>query len=160
MIPIKNIPLLMNLSYYAFNRGIDGDFKPQFDDDGTVKTTFCNLAMQYILNGFGYGSMNGMNANQMVEFMSDYKNGWITNDDQNAQLRANEGVLVIAGRINFSSHGHVCLIIPGILEKSGSYGKAVPKCINVGRDVFIGKKVSYAFSAAEAPTYFALGGMI
>lgn len=157
----KNLPLLLNLSYYGFNRGLNGgDLSPVFDGDGNVKTTFCNLFIQYILNGFGYGAMNNMMANQMFDFMFDMKNGWISVSDDVAQNHANQGVIVIAAHKNDGAHGHVCLILPGILEKSHSYGKAVPKAVSIGKDVFYGKKVSFAFRAEEMPTYFALSSMI
>jgi len=149
----------MNCVYYGFNRGLDGDFKPTTDSNG-VLTTFCNEFIQSICNGLGYSGLNGLMANQMIDFMLDPKNGWITVDDAVAQAHANNGALVIAGKKNPTGHGHVCLIIPGILEQSNSFGKSVPKCANVGKDVFIGKRISFAFPVSMIPQYFVLGQMI
>lgn len=167
MDPVKNLPMLLNLAYVSYNRalpgdnGAYGDFQPIFNSDGTVKTTFCNQAMQYILNGFGYGAMNGMSANEMVQFMSDHANGWISPaDDNTAQAHANTGVIVFSGISNPSGHGHVNLILPGILEKSPSWSRPVPKCMNVGKDVFFGKRLSWAYVQNDQPKYFALASQI
>jgi len=99
-------------------------------------------------------------VNQMFDFLSNPMNGWISVSDDVAQSHANNGVLVFAAHKKINSHGHICLIIPGIIEKSGAWGKSVPKACNIGKDVFIGKKVSFAFTKEEMPTYFALGEMI
>jgi len=156
---VKNLPLLMNLSYYGYNRGLGGDFTPEFNKDGTVRTTFCNKFIQYVLNGFGYGNMNSMLANQMIAFMEAPQNGWIKVSDTVAQQHANNGVIVIAGHSK-EPHGHICLIIPGIMENSNSFKKDVPKCVNIGKDVFYGKRVSFAFRAEEMPNYYALAMQI
>lgn len=154
------IAVLMNAAYYGFNRALPGgDFAPRVEN-GKLKT-YCNFFIQYVAKCVGYSGFDGMMANQMVEFMRRPDSGWIQlADSKTAQEHANNGVLVIAGRGNPSGHGHVCLIVPGILEKSGSWGDAVPKCVNVGKDVFFGKKVSFAFSGDEKCDYFALAKMI
>ena len=165
MTPSKNLAQLLNLSYVCYNRalpmpsGARGDFQPEFNPDGSVQVTYCNMAMQYICNGMGYTEFTGMTANEMDAFVSDPHNGWISVDDTTAQAHANSGVIVLASKA-MNEHGHVCLILPGILEKSLSYGKAVPKCLNVGKDVFYGKKVSFAFQYQDMPKYWALAGMI
>lgn len=164
MIPEKNLPLLLNLAYVGYNRGlpapngIRGDLEPVFNPDGSLQTSYCNQFVQYICNGLGYTEFSGMNANEMFALMSDPKNGWISVDGSVAQDHANNGVLVLASESNPDGHGHVCLVLPGILEKSFAYAKAVPKCANVGKDVFFGRKISFAFS--QPPTYFALAGMV
>lgn len=155
-----NIPTLMNAAYYGFNRGLPGgDFAPKVEGGSLV--THCNQFIQYVAKCMGYGAFDGMTANEMVEFMRKPENGWIQPaDGKTAQEHANKGVLVLAGRANPLGHGHVCLVVPGILEKSGSWGDPVPKCVNIGKDVFFGKKISFAFSAAEKCDYFALSKMI
>lgn len=166
MMPTKNLPLLLNLSYYGFNRalrspsGQRGDFEPIFNTDGSVQTTFCNQFIQYIASGYGYDDFDGMNANEMFDFMGKPENGWVVVDDAVAQAHANSGVLVLAAHAVRGAHGHVCLILPGVLEKSSSWARSVPKCTNVGKDVFYGKKVSFAFTLKEMPTFFALGSMV
>lgn len=161
MIPVKNLPLILNLAYVGFNRGIDGgDFAPTFNDG--ILVTHCNQFIQYICNGLGYDGFNGKNANDMISFMNDPTSGWISPADERVvQAHANNGVIVLAGWSNIKGHGHVCLVLPGILEQSNSAGKSVPKVANVGKDVFFGKRISYAFSFPdETPTYFAMAGMI
>lgn len=146
----------MNLAYYSYNRGIDGDFKPTPDG-----TTFCNLSIQYVCTGFGYDKFNGLNANDIISYMNAPENGWIQISDDVAQSHANTGVIVIAGRKKEGGHGHVSLIIPGLIEKAGSACKSVPKCVNIGKEVFIGKKLSFAFKYPyEEPTLYALAAMI
>lgn len=158
MTPKKNLPLLMNLAYVGYNRGLEGDFRPTIENG--VLVTHCNQFINYVLNGMGYGDMTNMSANQMVDFMSKYENGWISPPSEDViQTHANNGVIVIAGTKG-REHGHVCLILPGILEKSGTWEKSVPKCVNIGRDVFFGKKLSFAFPANDQPTYFCMAGMI
>ena len=160
----KNIPLLANLAYVAYNRGLPDDpihdFVPIQNSDGTW-TTHCNQAMQYILAGMGYDEMDGMDADEMVTFMSDPKNGWIEPaGDVVAQAHANDGVIVLSGWSNVAGHGHVNLILPGILEQSGTLGRKVPKVCNIGKDVFFGKRISYAYTMQEPFKYFALGLMV
>lgn len=160
MTPEKNIPLLMNASYYAFNRALPGgDLAPTYYEGKW--TTHCNQAMQYVCNALGYSDFTGMTANEMISFMKKANSGWIQPANaQIAQEHANNGVIVLAGLANEDGHGHVCLVVPGVLEKSGSWCKSVPKCMNVGKDVFFGKKISFAFSAEDECEYFALAKMI
>lgn len=171
MNPTKNLPLLLNAAYVGYNRALPtpfggrGDFQPEFNNDGSVKVTFCNLFIQYVCNCFGYvGFRNDeglpMVANEMHAFMEKPENGWIKVSDDVAQQHANNGVIVLASRANPNGHGHVCLILPGILENSGSFKRSVPKCANVGKDVFFGKSVSWAFSKDNQPDYFCIAGMV
>jgi len=151
---VKNLPLLMNACYVGYNRGLDGgDFAPKGD------ITHCNRFISYVMNCFGYDKFNGLMANGIIDLMNDLTHGWITVSDSVAQNHANAGVIVIAGR-KFDAHGHVCIVLPGILEKSGSFGRSVPKVVNIGKDVFFGKKVSFAFQSEEQPQYYALSTMI
>lgn len=155
----KNLPLLLNLAYYGFNRGLDGgDFAPKLMDGFSI--TYCNQFIMYLCDGLGYEEFGGKNANEIFDFMSDPKNGWLSVDEQVAQSHANNGAIVLAGWKNPTGHGHVCLVLPGILEKSGSYGRAVPKVCNIGKDVFFGKKLSFAFAPSQSPTLFVLSQMI
>lgn len=154
----KNLPLLLNLSYYGYNRGLgEGDFVPKPDG-----TTYCNRFISYVANGYGYQEFDGMTANEMHLFMKDPKNGWMEiPDDAVIQSHANAGVLCLASWANPEGHGHVCLILPGILEKSSTWGgRSVPKVANIGKDVFYGKKLSFAFTLQSPPTFFAYSKMI
>lgn len=163
----KNLPLLLTLAYTGYNRalpydgGARGDFQPVFNAGGVLQKSFCNLFVQFVLSGFAINSLAGMTANEMVKFMSNPANGWISPAGHDvAQAHANTGVPVIAGATSLTGHGHVCLVLPGILGRSNSYGADVPHVVNVGRQVFFGKRVSYAFTPGERPTYYAPAGMI
>lgn len=158
MIPNKDIPGLLNAAYSGFNRALPGgELAPTVENGKLV--THCNQFVHSIAKAIGYTNFEGLMANQMVDLMKKPENGWIQVDGAVAQEHANKGVLVIAGR-TATGHGHVCIVVPGILEKSGSWGEAVPKCVNVGKDVFFGKKISFAFSSTEKCDYFALAKMI
>lgn len=168
MIPNKDIAGLMNAAYYGFNRalanpdGSRGDFQPYRDPATKTLTTYCNQFIQYICAAIGYTDFSGMNANEMIDFMKKPGSGWmqLPVDGVTAQSHANLGVIVLGAKSNPDGHGHVCLVVPGVLEKSYSWGSAVPKCVNVGKDVFFGKKISFAFSADGKCDYFALSKMI
>lgn len=153
---VKNLPLLLNAAYIGFNRGQKGgDF---FPEDGV---THCNQFINYVLNCFRYDLFNGKLANEMIDAMNDPSSGWITVSEAVGQSHSNGGIIVLAGWKNLSGHGHVSLILPGILEKSGSAGKAVPKTVSIGREVMFGKRLSQAFKYPdEAPTLYALASMI
>lgn len=161
----KNIPRLTNLCYYGFNKALLdsglGGWAPKKNPDGSVSETFCNLFVNYVCTGFGYVALAGKTANEIVQFLSNPSNGWIEQDEATAQDRANNGILVIAGWSNPLGHGHVCMIVPGLLENSDTAQKQLPKAVNVGKDVFFGKKLSFAFQyPSEAPTLWALSSMI
>jgi hypothetical protein len=116
--------------------------------------TFCNCFINYVCTQLGYDKFRGLAANDMYDQMADPRNGWLKISGEVAQDHANAGSLVIAAK-KADGHGHVCLVIPGNIEQSGSWGKLAPIVINVGKDVFAGKKCSWAFS--EEPDYFVLG---
>lgn len=163
---IKSLPQLMNLAYNGYNRalpqpnGAPGDFQPIFSNDGTLEVTFCNVFVDYVCNGLNYSDFKGMLANEMFDYMNTPKNKWISFEESVAQWHANQGALVLAAHKNSNGHGHICVVLPGLLEKSSSFNKAVPKCVNVGKDVFFGKKISFAFPKEEQPIYFSLADLI
>lgn len=97
----------------------------------------------------GFKSFEGLLANQMIDLME--KDGaWSKVDMTQCQVLANAGSLVIAG-LKAEPHGHVNVICPGREKTSGRWGQ-VPSCANVGKDVFIGKGINWAFS--DSPTFY------
>lgn len=114
--------------------------------------TFCNVAVAYIATKMGCTELSGLLANDMIDYFSAKPDSWETIDLKNAQNMANQGSLVIAGHKDIP-HGHVCVIMPGIAKTSGHWNAQAPACINVGREVFIGKGLNYAFK--EIPTLWA-----
>jgi hypothetical protein len=147
------IKLLASI-YAAYNQATIGE--PWYPANGA---TFCNMAVNFVCNAFGYlkfnaGSVNTpIMANAMVSFMGT-SSDWMSIDGAVAQAHANVGALVIAGQVNPDGHGHVCVVIPGEMQPSAHYAKDVPVVMNVGKDVFIGKPVSFSFQTE--PTYFVL----
>ena len=129
--------------------------------------TYCNEAVNFICKFMGYhrfdrqlvtGGDEALLANQMFDIMSEEDGQWLTVFADVAQYHANCGILVIAGMKNATGHGHVCIVRPGLLQHSGKWRGPAPRVMNVGKDVFIDKKASYAFR--EEPKYFALKEMI
>ena len=125
-------------------------------DDPALKpkdgVTYCNIAVQHILNAFNYQKLNGLMANMMIERMRQYAE-FVKIGMEKAQGYANMGYVVIAGKEG-QPHGHVCIVRPGLEATSGKWKKNVPKCMNIGKDVSIGKGVNYAFQ--EIPEFWVL----
>lgn len=148
--------------YESYNQALPGQPLAPSMENGELKT-FCNFSINHVCNEVNYTKFNaGINlpvsANTMVKTMSDPTGDWMTVAGDVAQYHANQGALVIAGQSNPQGHGHVCVVIPGELKDSGHFVKKVPVVMNVGKDVFIGKPVSFAFQLE--PTYFVLKATI
>lgn len=136
----------------AINNGI---WTPFLNADGTW-TTHCNSFVHAVASKMGYkGFWQGypIMANNMVELMLQEVDWMKEKDGEMAQYHANQGSLVIAGQKS-EGHGHVCVIRPGNMIFSGKWNKTVPKCANVGKDVFLGKGVNFSFQTE--PDYFCL----
>lgn len=161
----ERIPRLLDAICAAYNKALPGGPWSPVISSAQVITTYCNFACNSIALRMEYAGFEDdgvpLLANEICKKMSDPNGDWIKlgNGDV-AQAKANEGGLVIAGRANPAGHGHICVVMPGLMEYSGSWSKMVPKCMNVGKDVFIGKKVSWAFRANEEPDYFGLKSMV
>ena len=135
--------------------------KPFFPRNGT---TYCNEAVNQVLLKYEYKKFNKPSfdhpynavwANSMIWEMMNNKNDWMAIAGDVAQCHANCGSVVIAGLKNLNGdHGHVCVVMPGTMSMSGHLNKMVPKVMNIGKDVFIGKGSSYAFHTE--PLYFVL----
>lgn len=107
-------------------------------------TTFCNVAVQGVLNLMGCHDLDGMSADQMCAYFP-MSPSWenIKTMDQ-AQEMANEGSILVAGLDSIAlnqSHGHVCVIRPGLMCDSGKWGMTA-RCLNIGGQNFLarGKK--------------------
>ncbi len=150
----EKLPKLMNAIYWAYNQGL-GDWTPGIDG-----TTYCNFAVNYVCKAIGYmgfGSEDPILANEMIRRMKDPNGDWmVLGSPEVAQAKANEGSLVVAGSAFAGGHGHVCVVIPGLLEYSGTWKKLTPKVMNIGKTIFIGKKASWAFQADNEPDFFGL----
>ena len=128
---------------YQTPRDVNGDGIPE---------TWCNMAVQHVCGRMGYEKFKGMVANQMVDFMK-RSFDWEPIEMSKAQGFANDGRLVLAGQ-QAQGHGHVVVIRPGVEEFSQSWQIKTPKCVNVGKSSFVGKRLSFAFK--EKPDFWAL----
>lgn len=162
---MRNIGALMDGVYDAMQlAGDGGPFHPIRGDDRWY--TFCNEAFNLIALRMGYDRFErktaqrpfgAITANQMFDEMMRVDGDWRrVTSAVGAQDLANLGALVVAAYKNETGHGHVAVVIPGIAQPSASWGSPAPKLFNVGKDVFLGKKASFAFQKDEMPTFFTL----
>lgn len=143
---------------YAVNHGI---WSPELRMDGWV--THCNSFVHAVSSKMGYTGFwdtnrkGPMMANDMIDLMLKEIDWMKEKDGDMAQFHANQGSLVIAGQ-KADGHGHICIIRPGEMFYSAKWLKSVPRCANVGKDVFIDKAVNFAFQTE--PDYFVLKRML
>jgi len=114
--------------------------------------TYCNQAVNNVAFGLGYFGFKSMNANQMIDHIES-SSEWDKCDHISAQDFSNIGRFVIAGKKNLP-HGHVVVIRPGISIYSNKYKTYVPRCLNIGSDIFIAK-----FKGVRAGTNWAFPEM-
>lgn len=103
-------------------------------------TTHCNQACAAVAELLGCKDLTDRTADGIVEHLA-VNPGWSAVSMEEAQERANEGSLVIAGldsKALNQSHGHVVVIRPGIVCYSGKWGKTA-RCMNFGQEVFLGR---------------------
>ena len=116
-------------------------------EDGS---TFCNLATHHIATAAGFIGFKGMVANEIVNYMKKSPD-FAKVTAEVAQALANDGRLVIAGRID-DPHGHVACVLPGgELVNSGKWHEEVPTLANIGKNNGI-MGANWAFGLP--PTYF------
>lgn len=119
-------------------------------------TTFCNFGVQRVAAVMGCNSLRGLMANDMWYFMSNPLNGFSKDSGMRASIHAVRGGLAIAAK-RYHPHGHVAVVAPEACQLSGSWGRLVPLCANVGRKNGI-MKVSEAFPVDQGePDYFLYG---
>lgn len=106
------------------------------------ETTYCNVFVSEVCQLLGFREFNGKLANQIVDLVQTHPQ-WTEVEMENAQERANEGSLVIAG-LKAEPHGHVVVLVPGKMKVSGRWGM-VPACANVGRTYSIGRGINWSF---------------
>lgn len=105
--------------------------------------THCNGYVAEVCSLYGFKGLEGMLANDIIVFLSKHPQ-WTATSGEKAQELANAGTLVVAG-LGADPHGHVNIICPGKEKTSGRWGP-VPSCANVGKEVFIGKGINWAYS--------------
>jgi len=145
--------------------------------DGKVKATYCNFFVRRVASWFGWQEwfhQNDDQASEITSYMRLNPKIWeslagvfpYTNvktkevtpksgpDYEAAAKYASEGQLVIAGWINpdGGGHGHICIIAPeppANMLFSNKWGRKVPIAVNVGKDNWYGKSLSWAFAIQE-----------
>jgi len=139
---MKDLPTLLDAIHLPLNRP---EYAPQADG-----TTHCNGYVNEVCQLLGYKSFNGLLANEIIQLMT-IDPQWQPIGLEQCQFQANQGTLIIAA-LSADPHGHVNVICPGKEKDSGRWGM-VPSVANVGKDVFIGKGLNWAFSTM--PKFFA-----
>lgn len=139
---VKDILLLLDAIHLPLLRP---EYQPQINSG----ITHCNGYVNEVCQIYGYKGFDGMLANDMVDLM-ERDAAWSPVAIDKCQFLANTGSLIIAG-IKSLPHGHVNVVCPGREKSSGRWGN-VPSCANVGKDVFIGKGINWAFS--EMPKFY------
>jgi len=132
-------------------------YKPEMVDGNLV--THCNEAAYMIAHKIGYTKLDGMNADQMSDFMATSPD-WQAFEMVYVQRLANQGALVFAilsSKELAQSHGHICTVRPGVVKTSGKWGFA-PAVMNVGGHNFIAGGVNDAF--IPKPKFYALRSTI
>lgn len=113
-------------------------------------TTHCNQFVAEVCDTIGAKGFDGMLANQVIDYIAESES-WSEVPIEKCQGLANTGTLIIAA-LKTDPHGHVNIICPGREKTSGRWGN-VPSCANVGKDIFIGKGINWAFS--DMPKFYA-----
>lgn len=139
--PLKDVFNLLDAIFVPLCRP---EYQPS---DGT---THCNQYVAEVCEVYGYKGMNGLLANEIIALLSASPH-WSEVPMDKCQELANSGALIIAG-LKGEPHGHVAVICPGRPKSSGRWG-SVPSCANVGKQVFIGRGVNWAFS--DLPKFWA-----
>jgi hypothetical protein len=153
---MNDLPKLVDAICEAFSYGLPGQkWEPKNN------MTFCNEAVSFVCDRMGYRKLEGLVANDIFDVLQ--TNGdWQDVTAEAASFHSNHGALVLAAWKNPDEnlHGHVCVVRPGVAERSDSWGDMAPKVINIGEQNFIDKKASFAFSKGKKPQFFALKSMI
>jgi len=149
---MKNADLLREAQDKVWDSGL---YMPKEEDGEEI--TYCNMATNAVLAPMGCTVMQGMTADQMVEFMRTSKN-FLIKPIEDCQFLANEGTVIVAGLTSGAlkqSHGHVCTITPGVEDFSGHWNKKTPQCLSIGRKkiCFRSKGVNWAF--VPEPEFYA-----
>jgi len=128
--------------------------KHNIDDDPELET-FCNEFLQASCFLWGCVEVGAKLIRRIHQHVLAQMDCWQEVSYSEAQLLANQNRLVIALWSDAKPGGdHGCIIIPGKLVGSSTYNEMVPNCANVGKDNFYGKKLSFAFPAAQKPTLY------
>lgn len=128
---MKNLIGLIDIICDTYDRQ---DLQPK---DGV---TYCNIACDAIAQAFGCKYLAGKTADEIFDFFKASED-WSETTMDKVQELANQGSLVFAianSQMLSQSHGHICVIRPGLEKNSGKWIKC-PAVLNVGGENFIGR---------------------
>jgi hypothetical protein len=123
----------------------------RFDQDpkGNGQTHCNQFAHAFAKLAFGYDGFEGKTANEIVADLRKREIGWDAVAGKNLQERlknardwANEGYLVVAS-LEEKPHGHIAIVVPGDLVKSGQWGLDVPEIAQAGRQRVVKERNKY-----------------
>jgi hypothetical protein len=80
----------------------------------------CSGLVRHVAKMMGV-PMPDVDANHLVDYFEDPANGWEVVDESTAQSSADANRLVVAGKKNVGSSGHVVVVFPGGKKASGGY---------------------------------------
>lgn len=140
-VPLRDVFALLD----AINLPIS---RPEYQPKDGV--THCNQYVSEVCENYGFRGLDGLLANAIIDVLVASQN-WTEVSMEKCQELANSGTLILAG-LKDDPHGHVNVICPGRPKTSGRWG-SVPSCANVGKEIFIGKGINWAFS--DMPKFWA-----
>lgn len=169
---MKDIGKLVDALCEAYRMTLppNGTFMPQFipamrpEEQGRW-ATHCNEAFNLICRRMGFDGFDRRDtkdptdaqlANVIYAALNKPDGHWRQIDAGLAQRMANDGALVAAADSNVGRPGHVCAVMPGVLEHSGTFGEKVPRVLDIGKKVQLCVKASLAFRLEDKPRYFCL----
>lgn len=125
----------------------------------TPCNTFLSQALKrvYNINDFDRAGGGFLTANEMADYVKIHTDKWTELGDassqqalKEAQGYANIRKAVIAIQQNPDGHGHVVLIVPGILQKSGSWNLDCPNSasffLNQPAKSYVSRHLGFAFA--------------
>lgn len=142
---------------------INKAFAPEFDTKGKLLATHCNGALRAAAHGMGCNEFDDLNLlmDDMIAIARKNASGrWSIVDGARAAIHALDGKFGFGGKTSAElndKHGHGATIYPLGMQRSGSLGKDVPMCANLGGDPKTCGvvKISQAFPVSKGePAYF------
>lgn len=121
--------------------------RPEYQPSEGV--THCNGYVAEVCEIYGFKGLFDRTANEIIDTIA-VNTEWSQLPIEKTQELANGGSLIMAV-LKGNPHGHINIICPGKSKTSGRWG-LVPSCANVGKDVFIGKGINWAFS--DMPKFY------
>ena len=96
---------------------------------------YCNVGVAKCFETlYDNTSLNGMLANDMIDYWNNNPLMWDSITMSEAQSLANQGYFVVAGWKNDDGHGHVVVVVPGEEQYSSKWGSYVPNVMDTGED--------------------------